>query len=70
MSQQQPRRNQEHIHHDDASAVQGELAAAKKVSSGLLGHDETIVEYGVIIRETQLPRKSIIEYIGGEVNSV
>ncbi|GMI79557.1 hypothetical protein HRI_001625000 [Hibiscus trionum] len=67
MSQQQPRRNQEQIHHDDASAVQGELAATKKESSGLLGHDETIVESGVTIKETQLPRKSIIEYIGDEV---
>ncbi|KAK8633242.1 hypothetical protein V6N13_014090 [Hibiscus sabdariffa] len=67
MSQQQPRRNEEQIHHDDASAVQGELAAAKKESSGLLGHDETSVESGVTIKETQLPRKSIIEYIGEEV---
>ncbi|KAK8514503.1 hypothetical protein V6N12_057409 [Hibiscus sabdariffa] len=54
MSQQQPRRNQEQIHHDDASAVQGEFVAAKKESSGLLSHDETIVQSGVTIKETQL----------------
>ncbi|XP_039059249.1 late embryogenesis abundant protein 47-like isoform X2 [Hibiscus syriacus] len=67
MSQQQPHRNQEQVHYEDAFVVQGKLAGTKNEGSGLVGHDETSVESGVALKQAPFPGKSVFEYIGDEV---
>ncbi|KAK8588902.1 hypothetical protein V6N12_023314 [Hibiscus sabdariffa] len=55
--------------HKDAAVMQisENSTTAKNESSGMLGHEEISIESGVTAKETQLPGKRIIEYIGDEV---